>query len=73
MIFKNIDKVKSRIRNYPKDLESWSNKWRLSFAPQKINILIFSRERRPTQIHLEIYGEPIEQALEVRFLGVILN
>ena len=44
MIFKNIDEVKSRIRNYLKDLESWSNKWRLSFAPPKSNIL-FSQEK----------------------------
>ena len=54
-------------------LETWSNKWRLQFAPHKCNSIVFSDKKTTDQISLYLYDEPIPQVQHCKFLGITFD
>ena len=60
-------------QKYLKLLAKWGNKWRLSFAPNKSNILVFTKKRSPDLFNLLLYDEVIPQVNETKFLGIIFD
>ena len=65
------DKAIYDCENYLRKLEKWSNRWRLTFAPKKSNVLVFTSKRNVDQVKLKMYNEVIPQTKEVRFLGIL--
>ena len=54
-----------------KDVENYCNMWGLKINVSKTKAMIFENGR-PTQIDLEIYGEPIEVVNSFKYLGINL-
>ena len=60
-------------QKYLKLLAKWGNKWRLSFAPNKSNIIVFTKKRAPSLFNLLLYDEVIPQVNETKFLGITFD
>ena len=68
-VYKDKHIAQSKVEEHLKKLEMWSNKWRLTFAPKKSNVLVFSKKRKIDQM----YNEIIPQSKEVKFLGITFD
>ena len=55
------------------NLEKWSNKMRLQFAPHKCNIIVFSEKSSTDQFNLNLYSKPLPQVKSCKFLGIIFD
>ena len=65
-----------RINSALKKLEKWSNKWHLSFAPNKCNYMVFTRDKRKSfhdVFDLELCGSKLKKVNEVKFLGITFD
>ena len=62
--------LEKRLNDYLSSLESWANKWRLSFAPHKCQYLVFSNQHRVDDFCLKIYGVELEHEECPKFLGI---
>lgn len=65
----------SKVQAFLNDLEGWCKKWRLQLAPEKTKVLLFTRcfIHKPEDVHLQLFGAPLEVSNEAKFLGVTFD
>jgi hypothetical protein len=68
--------VEKAVNRYLKDLEIWSAKWRMTFAPHKCSYSVFSRAKRnrsDQNFNLALYGEQLNHDNNPKFLGITFD
>jgi hypothetical protein len=69
---KSMVRVGKQAQKYNQELEEWSNKWRMTFAPNKCSYTVFTKGKRNASAQvfdLKLYGEPIPKDDAPKFLG----
>ena len=76
-IFNKWDsKVNDEINAYLRELELWAKEWRMTFAPQKTKVTIFSAKTDKvliSSVNLKLNGITITHEKNPKFLGVVLD
>ena len=64
--------IEKSTNKYLNRLESWTNKWRIKFAPSKCSYYVFTRaikNAKKIKLNLNMHVSKIEKTREVKFLG----
>ena len=58
-----------------KEIDAWTRKWRVTLAPEKTNLVVFSRcsTHQRMKINLELGGKILQEKSEARLLGVLFD
>ena len=74
LIFKKLNKsILKKAQTYVNELAAWARMWRLTLAPHKSNLMVFSRSNDFSTININLDGVQIPRCKSVKFLGITLD
>ena len=65
--------LENSTNTYLGELEKWSDKWRLTFAPSKCSYTVFTKGKKNAEeqnFSFKMYGESISKVNDPKFLGI---
>jgi hypothetical protein len=68
----NLEELTLKVRSILLCCETWGNQNGLRFSASKTKIVLFGKSA-DSHMNVELYGEPVEVAPEVKYLGVIID
>ena len=52
--YKNKNEAENKAQKYLDEIETWTNKWRLTLAPHKCSQIIFTRSKKSRNLRLNL-------------------
>ena len=54
-------------------LAKWEERWKMSFHPEKCNVLTISRKKQPIMNSYTLHGHQLEHVATAKYLGVSIT
>jgi myo-inositol-hexaphosphate 3-phosphohydrolase len=54
-------------------LAKWEERWKMSFHPEKCNVLTISRKKQPIRNSYTLHGQQLEHVTTAKYLGVSIT
>ena len=54
-------------------LAKWGKRWKISFHPEKCNVLTISRKKQPIMTSYTLHGQQLEHVTTAKYLGVSIT